>query len=683
MLLPNQAEILWDTWGVPHIFADDARDVLHAFGWAQAHSHGDLILRLYGQARGRAAEYWGPAHLPSDRYVRTMGIPARALKWWELQTPQMRGLLEAFAAGINHYVREHPDRIDEQVRVVLPVTGADLLAHLQRVIYFHFVVDPDKVAACARRPQAEAAAGSNAWAIGPKRSAGGKAMLLANPHLPWLEFYLWYEAHLSAPGLDSYGATLVGMPVPGIAFNDNLGWTFCVNPCDGADFFQLTLRNGGYLFDGGVRAFQTETEFIKVKQADGTLTEETLVVKSSVHGPVVADTGDQAVALRVVGLERSQLFGQWWQMARAAHLAEFEAALEHLQLPLFNVLYADREGQIFYLCNAQIPKKSTGDWAAWQQLMPGDTSATLWTDCHAYHDLPRLANPQTGWLQNTNDPPWTCTFPGILRAQDYPAYFTPASLGQAENIFRTQRSLKLLADAGTMTLDEMIAKKFSSRLELADRVLPALISAARQSARPLLVEAAEVLERWDRHANADSRGAVLFSLWGMSLPLAGGFATPWDPGSPLDTPAGLADSSRALAVLEKVAAEVKAQYGSLDVPWGDVVRMRFGRRDVPASGGPGALGSFRVLNMMPLAAGRFQVVHGDSYIAAIEFGETARARVLTVYGNATQPHSAHAGDQLELYARGELRPAWRDRAEIEAHLEMRELLHTAADASGS
>jgi acyl-homoserine-lactone acylase len=51
-----QTEILWDRWGVPHIFAGDAEGLFHAFGWAQAHSHGDLILRLYGQARGRAGE---------------------------------------------------------------------------------------------------------------------------------------------------------------------------------------------------------------------------------------------------------------------------------------------------------------------------------------------------------------------------------------------------------------------------------------------------------------------------------------------------------------------------------------------------------------------------------------------------------------------------------------------------
>ena len=75
---PRTTEILWDTWGVPHIYGEDAEGLHYAFGWAQMENHGDLILRLYGQARGRAAEYWGAEHVDNDRFMRTMGVPARA-----------------------------------------------------------------------------------------------------------------------------------------------------------------------------------------------------------------------------------------------------------------------------------------------------------------------------------------------------------------------------------------------------------------------------------------------------------------------------------------------------------------------------------------------------------------------------------------------------------------------------
>jgi acyl-homoserine-lactone acylase len=129
--------------------------------------------------------------------------------------------------------------------------------------------------------------GSNAWAVAPSHSASGNAMLLANPHLPWSDLFVWYEAQLTAPEIDAYGVALVGMPMLAIAFNNNLGWTSTVNTHDGWDAYELTLADGGYLFDGSVRPFETETQTLKVKQADGTQREEKLVVQRSIHGAIV------------------------------------------------------------------------------------------------------------------------------------------------------------------------------------------------------------------------------------------------------------------------------------------------------------------------------------------------------------------------------------------------------------
>mgnify|MGYP001592370227 CR=1 FL=1 len=246
-----RAEILWDTWGVPHIFARDEESLFHAFGWAQAASHGNLLLRLYGQARGRGAEYWGEQYLEVDRWVRLNGVPARAREWRQAQPPAFRRSLDAFAAGINAYAARHPDRLEEGVKVVLPVEAADVLAHTHRVIHFSFVAAPpgpqqlQRLWQPAPRAPARPTGGSNAWAVAPSRAAGGKAMLLANPHLPWTDYFLFYEAQLAAQGVDVHGTSLVGFPVPGIAFNDYLGWTHTVITLDGADYYLLTLSGDG------------------------------------------------------------------------------------------------------------------------------------------------------------------------------------------------------------------------------------------------------------------------------------------------------------------------------------------------------------------------------------------------------------------------------------------------------
>ncbi len=684
----ERTEILWDTWGVPHIFAKDIESLFHAFGWAQMQSHGDLILRLYGQARGRAGEYWGEEYLESDRWVRTMGIPARARKWYEAQSPTFRSYLKAFADGINAYVREHPDQIDDEVKVILPVDAVDVLAHTQRVIHFTFVVDARRV---ANINDAWRSAGSNGWAIAPARSAGGKAMLLANPHLPWSDLFLFYEAQLTAPEVNAYGATLVGFAGLGVVFNDYLGWTHTVNTIKGWDAYELTLADGGYRWDGEVRAFETEEHTLKVKQDDGTLREEQLIVRRSIHGPVVAEKDDKMIALRIAGLDQPGMLEQWWDMARATNLTEFEAALKRLQIPIFTVIYADRDGHIMHLFGGRTPVRPKGEWD-WWDIVPGDTSATLWTKTHAYEELPRVIDPPSGWLQNANDPPWTTTFPSVLSPDDFPPYMAPRFMH-----FRAQRSAKMLIEDKRISFEKLVEYKHSTRMEIADHLLDDLITAARHHGGEIAHRSAEVLSAWDRNVDADSCGAVLFEAfinemiyrwedskrkrtseeinpWGtFSIYNPWDiFATPWSEDSPLTAPSGLSDPAIAVAALEAAAAEVEADYGTLDVAWGEIHRLHRGEIDLPASGGSDPLGIFRAIGFEE-ASDCFQAIGGDSFIAVVEFSDPVRAMVLTAYGNASQPGSPHFSDQLELFARKELRLAWRTRKEIEDHLAWRKI----------
>lgn len=663
---PKNTEILWDTYGIPHIYGNNAQGAFQAFGWAQMQSHANLLLRLYGQARGRAAEYWGEEYLDSDKWVLSMGVPKRAIAWHKAQSAAFRSYIKAFADGINTYAKQHPDLIDPEVKVVLPVTPEDVLSHLQRVLLFTFVVDPGRV---AQMSQTNSAPGSNAWAIAPKRSASGKAMLLANPHLPWGDLFLWYEAQITAPGIDAYGATLVGIPVLAIAFNDNLGWSHTVNTHDGWDAYELKLQKDGYLFDGKVRPFETASFPLKVKK-NGSLREQIFTVKSSVHGPVVSQKDGKALAVRVVGQDSFGILAQWWDMAKANNLNQFQKALQTLQLPMFTVMYADREGHIMHLFNGQVPVRQQGDFTYWQSIVPGDTSKTLWTKVHPYRDLPKVIDPASGWLQNANDPPWTTTFPTAIKAENYPPYMAP----RGPMDFRAQSSAKMLAGDESISFEEMIAYKHSTQMELAQRIVDDLIPAAQKHGDELARRAADVLAAWDRQANANSKGAVLFSFWVNNLDLDKAFTTPWQEKSPLTTPDGLADPKSAVKTLSDVAAKVEKTYGALDVAWGDVFRLRYGSLDLPANGGEGDKGIFRVVTFAPTGDGRFQAVHGDSYVAAVEFSQPVKAKALTSYGNATQPNSSHVGDQLQLFVRQQLRPVWRTRQEITAHLEERTVL---------
>lgn len=676
-------EILWDQWGVPHVYASDEAGVFRALGWAQAQSHGDLVLELYGRARGRAAEYWGKDWIESDRWVRTMGIPERARLWYAQQTPAFRHDLDEFAAGINEYAAEHGDRLSESARRALPVTAIDVVAHTQRVIHFAFIGRPSVV---AQAKQVVGDVGSNAWAIAPSRSANGHAMLLINPHLAWSGEQLFYEVHLVAPGLDAYGATLVGFPVISLGFNRHLGWSHTVNTFDGADAYELTLADGGYRFDGAVRPFEVEQQTLQVRQDDGSLRAEPLTVRRSVQGPVIALGKDRAIALRVVGLDAPGMLQQWWDMSRATGLAEFETALRRLQVPMFNVLYADRDGHVMYVFNGRVPRRTGGTYAEWLGVVPGDSSANLWTDVLRYDELPRIVDPATGWVQNANDPPWTATLPSPLDRQRYPTYIAPDFMH-----FRAQQSARLLESDASISFDELLADKHSTRMLLADRVLDDLIANARAHGSDSAKRAAEVLAAWDRRGDASSKGAVLFEHWVAAMQfdrasvafddasrraMGDTFTSTWSQTAPESTPTGLKATERGVEVLGKVADELLAAHRSLDVTWGETHRLRLGGRDLPASGADGdPLGVFRTVWFGPPDSdGVARAVGGDSFYAAVEFGATLHARVMLAYGNSSQPKSRHAGDQLELFARGEMRTPWLDRADVEAHLESRDRL---------
>ena len=184
-------EILWDTWGVPHIFAPDNESLFYAFGWAQMESHGDLILKLYGEARGRAAEYWGVENLDNDIRMHTLDIPAQAELSVTQQSPEFQTYLTAFVAGMNAYAAEHPELIADEREIILPVVPSDIMAHGLRVLRYDFVAG--SAFGSANRWEA-ADSGSNGWAVAPSRSASGNSLLLINPHQPWSDFHLWFEA---------------------------------------------------------------------------------------------------------------------------------------------------------------------------------------------------------------------------------------------------------------------------------------------------------------------------------------------------------------------------------------------------------------------------------------------------------------------------------------------------------
>lgn len=662
----TQTQIAWDTWGVPHITADNIEDLFYAQGWSQMHSHANLILDLYGSSRGKGAEYWGQSKLQNDILIHTLGFDELADEWENIQDTETNIIITSFIKGMNAYSEAHPESIDEKYKVVLPLTVKDLNMHLMYVVFTRFIAGGD-LGRVERWPDM----GSNALAIAPKRAASGNAMLVQNPHLPWWKEFLFFESHLNLDGKSMYGSTLVGFPGIAIGFNENLGWTHTNNTIDNSDIYELELRDGTYVLDGEGKEFETSSKTIKVKQDDGTLIDQNIPLLKTVHGPVVNKSEDKVIALRMVGLDRPNMVLQWWRMINSTSFDEFETSLKMAEIPFWNVMYADKKGNIFYLFNGLVPKRSSGDWDYWNRIIPGGKSTDIWTEVHTYADLPKVKNPAGGWLQNANDPPWTSTIPMTLDPNDFPAYMAPQYMS-----YRPQRAARMMIEDESISFDELVEYKLSTHLEFADRILDDLFAAVDESDSEKAKEAKVILENWDRKADADSRGMILFYNWARKFNVwrQSNYAMAWDNKNPETTPDGLSDPSRAVHLLEVAATEIETKFGRLDIPWGDYYRINYNGNDLPANGIDGSMGVFRVASPGGADDDHMYVGSGDSWVGVIEFGDEVHAKVLLSYGNATQSDSPHNGDQLELFSRKELRDAWFTEAEVKANTAKIEIL---------
>ncbi|MCE7995022.1 MAG: acylase [Roseivirga sp.] len=631
-------EINWDEWGVPHIMAPNEREAFYASGWAQMKMHGNKILKLYGQARGEAASYWGAEYVESDKQKRRLHIPTRAGEWLDSQSKKMKDCMAAFVKGMNDYVEANPDEFSDDMKRVLPVRETDPMANVQVVYHLG-------VAGFALNPQAQQwkNAGSNAWAIAPSKSESGKAMLLMQPHPPWVfDSYLFFESHVVTPDNNRYGISALGAPVMAMGFNESLGWGLTFNQADAMDLYDLETSEKGYLYEGNWEAFEEHTEVIKIKDGDG-FTEESLVVKKSRHGWVVEEKPGKALALRLGGLDKPFFVQQFLDMSHSKNLKEFEAAVSKIQLPLQNIVYADKHGEIFYLYNGEIPRRNDENYGKWNQVQDGSKASSMVESYLSYEELPKFKNPASGFISNTNNPPWSSTHPPVLKPEQFPGYIAPDFMD-----FRTQRALRMMTEEEKISFEELSQMLFSSHSELADLTLPTLIDFARKSTDPDVLASADVLANWDRAFNPESKGAVLFTNWVLSF--RGRRFT-----SSLKLFADMAVSEEAKRYFIETVKRVKSRYGSLDIAWGEVEKLAFGGSMAPSSVGLNETGSFLAGQYRPMNDKAYVLIVGPSFSTVVEFGEKVQARGLLSYGNASQEKYSNAVRQLNMLSEKKLR----------------------------
>ena len=701
----GRVEIRRDTFGVPHILAADEHAAGFGFGYAMAEDHAAEIGRRYLQARGEAARHFGTGYAESDLAMRRFdnrGAARRALA--EEIGRGFRRWLAGFAAGVNRYVATHRDAVPAFMPVIEP---SDSLAYgrmfgilaavrppaelLEKYPAIALTVDAAGRAGHQTAEAADDEVGSNALALAGRRTVSGRPVLLGNPHLSWSSLY--WEAHVTIPGrINFYGSTLVGIPVLRAGFNDRLGYVQTNNAPDLEDIYSLPLVPGQpdlFVHDRRERQVDRRQVVVDVLEADGTMAPTQRDYEHTDLGPVIHRTPDRLFVIRSVNVEWWRQYEGFFELLKARSLDDFRDTLGRGLAVTSNYTYADIDGNILYAWNARLPRRpayAKGFGAAGAAVVdytldvPGETKTLLWTGIHRARDLPSLLNPSGGYIQNANNPPWWTSLRDPLDPARYPPYIERGELS-----LRAQAMLAALEATPRFSPDGVRELKFSTRMLAADRMLPDLIGAARAVSEPSepLRAGLEALVAWDRFAGAGSRGAVLFDRFRSMLEdhQEEAFAVPWDPREPVTTPRGLGDPVAALEVLERAVLDLRQQYGSERVAWGDVNRFRFGNIDLPGDGSSGRHGLVRVVGFDAAADGTRVAGHvgpdqplagsGDGWILLVHFTRPVMAWSVLAYGQTTDLNSPHSRDQIRLFANHDLRPVWFTEEQIAANLERR------------
>jgi len=647
-----------DRYGVPHIVARDEETLYFAFGYAQAEDHLVPMLRNYLAATGNMAGVFGEEFLVSDYRARLFRFREMASINYAGLDPRVRLMLENFTSGINYYISTHRTTVPAWTRQVEPV---DVIALMKYFVHLYYQLDFQNVV--NQIPQ-----GSNACVIGAGRSASGKTMLLADLHLPWSGLTQMYEAHLRCPGINVSGATLFGLPVILVGHNERIAWTITGNRPEVADVFaeQMSTTKPNHYVDGLTEVpMERFHEQIPVLGPAGPR-QETRTFLYTRRGPVIAAVGNLAYTVSLSGWREASPIAGWYLINRATTLDEFKVALASRDIPVFNFLYADVTGNIYYVYNGNVPVKS--ELLARDAPVPGWTLESQWTGLIPFEQLPQTENPPSGYLLNCNNPPWLSTRESDIFPARFPKYISGDPV-----TYRGQRMMELLADDTSITIDELKALPWDNYVLMAERVKPFISSTVQQleMAAPAraagLKPAADVISKWDNRCNVDNTGVALFQVWFDAYRRFFPAIAPTELVSRMTMPTPQ-EREAAIRAIEEAMAFLWKEYGRLDVRWGNVHRIRRGSVEEDI-GGAGLIDPLNQIVEGEFVRSVSYAAGGHAFVMVAHMTEPVEAFTIVPFGASENAGSAHYADQMRLFARNQLKPAYFTENDIFINLE--------------
>lgn len=678
----DRVTITRDKWGIPHVYGPTDADAVFGMLYAQAEDDFNRIEMNFLTAMGRMAEAEGEDKLYQDLRMRLF-IDPEVIKAEYASSPEwLKALMNAWADGLNYYLATHPEvkpKVLNRFEPWMALTfsegsiGGDIeRVNLRQLEAFYGGKPVDKLAARADVLPAEPS-GSNGFAIAPSNSASGNALLLINPHT---SFYFRAEMHVrSDEGLNAYGAVTWGQFFIYQGFNEDTGWMHTSSGADTIDWYDETIvrKPDGvyYRYGDGERKLAESKITLAFKDGDS-VSERTVTVYHSHHGPVIAGSGNTWQSIRLMNEPKKALMQSYLRTKSADHAGYVESMRYHTNSSN-NTVFADSSGNIAYFHGNHIPMRDTS--FDWSKPVDGSNPATEWNGLHTIEETVGVLNPETGWLQNTNNTPYSVIGAASPKAEDFPAYMATFP----EN-YRGINAVRVLKDKKDFTLDSLIAAAYDPYLAAFDDLLPPLFAGydalgANDRTRASLAGQIEMLRSWDRMSGTDSVATTLAIYWGRAV---------WR--AALNDAAGVADyrargitrdaymvevaSKVGLAALASATVKLKMDFDTWQVPWGEVNRFQRITGDIVQpfdDGAPSEPVGFASSRWGSLAAYGQRTFNGtkknygtrgNSFVAVVEFGERVSAKAVTAGGQSGDPASPHFDDQIELYSKGGMRPVY-------------------------
>ena len=682
--------IIRDDWGIPHIYGETDADAVFGMIYAQAEDDFNRIEVNFLNSQGRLAEAEGEDEIWRDLRMKLFIDPTDMQAQYEASPQWLKDLMDAWASGLNYYLYTHPEvepRVLTRFEPWMALTfsegsiGGDIeRVNLGRLEAFYgqpnnarAALDPEPssttlamVPSGLSEPDMnEEPTGSNGIAIAPANTSAGNALLLINPHT---SFFFREELHMvSEQGLDAYGAVTWGQFFVYQGFNENAGWMHTSSGVDNIDEFVETVieRDGTLYYRYGDEERPVTVRQVTVPyKTDTGMAEREFTVYRTHHGPIVREVDGAWVSVALMEEPMNALI-QSYMRTKAQNYDEYIEVMRTHTNSSNNTVFADSEGNIAYLHSNFIPVRDT----RFNYLQPVDGSdpATDWQGVHTIEETPNSVNPSVGWLQNTNNWPFSAAGPDSPRRDEFPVYVQRSG----ENA-RGIHALRVLEGKTDFTLQSLIDAAFDSYLTGFEELIPALVRAYDQTdaSNPLkaeLTDQVNILRDWDLRWSVESIATSLAIFFGEET-------------RRLDATERELPQQQ-LQALSVASARLEADFGSWRTPWGDINRFQRLTGDIvqpfddagPStpvgfpSGRWGSLASFGA-RAYPQTK-KWYGTSGNSFVAVVEFGDQVRARAVTAGGLDSDPSSPHFNDQAELYATGDLREVYYYRADVEDHME--------------